>query len=491
VTFQEVGSYDEANVIWWQLPSSYIIGFSGMHDVPDGTYNPMYGYFANDIPSFQGGNMYAGGYGFMIVCHEFGHMLGLAHPHDGGGEGDATTFPGVTPDATRDVGDHALNQGIWTTMSYNAGWNQIRSGTRAFGWQSGPMAFDIAALQILYGANMTYNTGNDTYVLPSGTQTFTAWSCIWDAGGIDTISAANLAGNCVFNLNDAPLTGANAGGYVSWMLGIPGGFTIANKAEIENAIGGNGNDRITGNELSNELSGGLGKDTLDGGAGADNLNGGGGNDLYLMDDIGDQVAESDGSKAGGIDLVQSSASIKLGDNIENVILVGTGDANMTGNGLANILMGNSGNNILDGGAGADQMSGGKGNDLYFQDNANDKVSEAGGDCIDELRKNQTLAGALSGIEHYSFLGAAAVDFLADGTANRVSGTKASDKIDGAGGDDSLTGNGGNDTLTGGAGADSLNGGAGADSLIGAELLVATLASPADPISVGADIIVGS
>lgn len=50
------------------------------------------------------------------------------------------------------------------------------------------MAFDIAAIQYMYGANTTFNTGNTTYSLLT-----THYECIWDAGGNDTLSAAGLA----------------------------------------------------------------------------------------------------------------------------------------------------------------------------------------------------------------------------------------------------------------------------------------------------------
>ena len=192
-----------------------------------------------------------------------------------------------------DTGEFGLNQGIWTVMSYNFGWRTVPSSSYAFGWEGTPMAFDVAALQELYGANLTYNTGDNVYHLPGVNAAGTFWSCIWDAGGIDTISADGLAGNCFINLNDAPLTGENAGGYVSWMAGIRGGFTIAHDVldgsvvvnVIENAIGGKGNDKLIGNEFDNQLSGGLGKDTMVGGDGSDTMIGGRGNDLYVVDDL--------------------------------------------------------------------------------------------------------------------------------------------------------------------------------------------------------------
>ncbi|MEY9324248.1 Ca2+-binding RTX toxin-like protein [Sinorhizobium fredii] len=51
--------------------------------------------------------------------------------------------------------------------------------------------------------------------------------------------------------------------------------------------------------------------------------------------------------------------------VENLTLLGTGNTNATGNGLANTLIGNSGNNILNGGAGNDKLTGGLGNDTFF------------------------------------------------------------------------------------------------------------------------------
>ena len=270
-------------------------GSLGTHDVPDGTWDVAYGYFNAGHPSWTQSGLQQGGYGFVTILHELGHGLGLAHPHDGGSESDATLFPGVGDPF--DTGDFGQNQGIWTVMSYNDGWRTVPGNSRAYGWEGTPMALDIAALQAIYGANTTYRTGDDTYSLPGNNASGTFWSCIWDAGGIDTISAAGLGGNCNINLNDASLNGSNAGGYVSWMAGIRGGVTIANNVVIENAIGGNGNDQVVGNEFANALSGGLGRDTLVGGEGTDTLTGGRGNDLYVIDDLVDSLIESKAAKS--------------------------------------------------------------------------------------------------------------------------------------------------------------------------------------------------
>jgi len=44
----------------------------------------------------------------------------------------------------------------------------INGGASAdnYGLIAGPMAFDIATVQYLYGANTGQNTGNNTYILP-------------------------------------------------------------------------------------------------------------------------------------------------------------------------------------------------------------------------------------------------------------------------------------------------------------------------------------
>lgn len=181
IDFQEVGSINQADIAWWLVPGSYLNGSLGRHEVPDGPSDPVNGWYNVDQPSWSQIGLQQGGYGFVTILHELGHGLGLAHPHDGGSEFDATIFPGV--DHPFDIGEFGLNQGIWTVMSYNDGWRTLPGNSRAYGWEGTPMAFDIAALQTLYGANMSYHTGSDSYFLPGANAPGSFWSCIWDAGG--------------------------------------------------------------------------------------------------------------------------------------------------------------------------------------------------------------------------------------------------------------------------------------------------------------------
>ena len=182
VTFGEATSATDANLVWWQksVDSAY-----GVHEIPS---SQSWGFFNYKItPSW--GAFDVGGHGRKTIIHELGHALGLAHPHDGGTRADATTFPGVALDAADDFGTGKMNQTIWTVMSYNDG-RDPDPVTDIYGNQGGLGALDIAALQKLYGANMETATGDDVYRLPGSNRTGTGWSCIWDAGGTDTISAA-------------------------------------------------------------------------------------------------------------------------------------------------------------------------------------------------------------------------------------------------------------------------------------------------------------
>lgn len=337
-----------------------------------------------------------GGYSYYTFVHEIGHALGLAHPHDNGGT--SSIFPGV--DYSGDFGDYALNQFVTTVMSYVDIQSPYSPGYETnWGYAAGPMAFDIAAIQHIYGINKTYNTGNNVYLLPTFNGVGTYWSCIWDAGGTDTISGQGATNSVIIDLNNATLANNDpgAGGFLSRVVGIKGGFTIANSkggiSVIENAIGGNFNDTLIGNEYNNYLSGeggndlidgragndnlvgGAGNDTLYGGAGNDTLNGGTGNNTLYGGTGNDRyIFNSDNNITiteyanEGIDTVESAYTFNLGAAfVENLILTGTSAINGTGNNLNNTITGNVANNQLNGGAGNDTLYGGAGNDSLVGD----------------------------------------------------------------------------------------------------------------------------
>jgi len=247
------------------------------------------------------------------------------------------------------------------------------------------------------------------------------------------------------------------------------------------AINGSGNalaNTLTGNEFDNTLSGGNGNDTLYGGAGnddlrgdagADSMSGGAGNDTYGVGSSGDLVIEKPG---GGTDTALSRITYTLTTDVENLTLLGTGNINGTGNGLANLLIGNAGNNVLDGGKGIDRMLGGAGDDTYRVDDAKDQVYEtvkitggadAGGTdtVISTVSYNFSTAGRKF-VENLVLGGTAAIDGSGNALGNRIDGNDSTNVLSGNDGSDQLFGRGGKDTLKGGAGDDALVGGTGND-----------------------------
>ena len=320
LTFTEVGNSAAADLNLVTLPNA---SFLGEMFPPGDTNQAGYGYFKNTDTTWTNG-LDQGGDGFVTIIHELGHGLGLAHPHDHGGT--SGVFPGVS--RASDLGDYDLNQGVYTMMSYNDGWRTNPHGpppSVQYGYEGTPMAIDIAVLQSKYGANMTYHTGDNTYYLPTLNGAGAFYSCIWDAGGTDTIAYTG-SGPAVIDLRAATLNvEPGGGGFLSYAKGIYGGFTIANGVTIENASGGSGDDFMHGNGVGNLMLGHGGVDIIKGGSGADTLKGGSGNDTLQ------------------------------GGSRNDLLFGGKG---------SDVLNGQGGNDTLYGNQGRDNLTGGPGHDNF-------------------------------------------------------------------------------------------------------------------------------
>lgn len=239
----------------------------------------------------EGGNggLEQGGYGFVTMIHEFGHAFGLAHPHDTGG--GSTVMPGVTG-PFGSYGDAGLNQGVFTTMSYNDGWRTGAGESPSFryGYQGTMMALDVALLQLKYGADTTFHAHNDIYKLSSSNGPGTFYSSIWDTGGRDKIAYGG-AKDSFIDLRAATIDySSSGGGNLSIVYSgdrsapiIFGGFTIARGVYIENGRGGKGDDWVIGNNLKNNLIGGDGNDSIASGGGRDVMTGGAGQNIFYFD----------------------------------------------------------------------------------------------------------------------------------------------------------------------------------------------------------------
>jgi Ca2+-binding RTX toxin-like protein len=331
----------------------------------------------------------------------------------------------------------------------SGGGNEVTDGTNTLNWSSDVIENAIGG----YGNDtITGNTadnqltggfgddsldggaGNDTYQFSAGwgLDTITA-----DTSGTDTVDFTGTTAALTIQLtssgSDEVTDGANT---VNWSSDV-----------IENAMGGSGNDTVTGNSAANRLTGAGGNDTLDGGSGADTLLGGTGNDIYTVDNVGDVVTEN---AAEGTDLVQSSVTYTLSSDVENLTLTGSSNINGTGNTSDNILIGNTGNNTLDGNSG---------NDTYILANSwgIDSIADsAGTDTLD-------LSGTTTNLTVNLVSGAG--DEVTDGTNTVNWSSDAIENLMGGSGNDSITGNSSANRLTGGSGNDTLTGGAGNDTYI--------------------------
>ena len=161
--------------------------------------------------------------------------------------------------------------------------------------------FDIEALQNLYGANTTFNIGDNQYgnFFSGSAPHFinnneSHQTTLYDAGGNDTLN---------YTLHVADETIDLRQGQFSSINGVPQSLRLSYGTVIENARGGSGDDNIRGNETANFLIGNQGDDTLRGGGGNDVLRGGEGDDTFVWS-LGDGRDLIQEQGAGGLDTLQ-------------------------------------------------------------------------------------------------------------------------------------------------------------------------------------------
>ncbi|WP_183142275.1 calcium-binding protein [Pseudomonas cichorii] len=219
----------------------------------------------------------------------------------------------------------------------------------------------------------------------------------------------------------------------------------ANQLSAANFIFGQGAAQpkvlLSGTAANDLLIGDAGGNTLDGGAGADTLEGRTGDDTYIVDNAGDVIKEVVG---GGYDLVKSSVSHTLANEVESLQLLGNAAINGTGNGLANRLVGNSADNVLDGAGGSDVLIGGLGNDTYVVDDGSDRIVESQGEGTDTVNASVSFTLA-SNLENLNLTGTANINATGNSVDNILRGNIADNRLDGAQGADLMIGGLGNDT----------------------------------------------
>ncbi|MFM7712531.1 MAG: Calx-beta domain-containing protein, partial [Microcystis sp.] len=154
----------------------------------------------------------------------------------------------------------------------------------------------------------------------------------------------------------------------------------------------------TGTIQNDDFIGTSGPDTLVGTSGADAMTGLAGNDTYTVNNAGDLVIEALNQ---GTDTVRASLSYTLPNNVENLLLTGSGNLNGAGNGLNNQITGNSGNNSLNGAAGIDTLIGGTGNDSLNGAAGIDTLTGGLGADIFIFQFSQSTAAALDRVTDFA------------------------------------------------------------------------------------------
>jgi Ca2+-binding RTX toxin-like protein len=274
---------------------------------------------------------------------------------------------------------------------------------------------------------------------------------IFAGGGNDSVSGLDGNDNLYGEAGNDTLKGGAGNDYINGgsnndkLYGELGDDTLDGLSGNDRLYGSDGDDKLWGGDGNDSLDGGNGNDTLSGDAGRDTLAGGAGDDrYYILYDTTDIISESSNQ---GIDTVISSFSFTLGNNLENLTLIGTTAINGTGNALNNFIVGNEGSNSLSGGDGNDvlQDGGGAANDTLRGGNGDDTLASYGGnDLLYGDAGNDSLSSYNSS-GNVTLDGGAGNDSLEGGIGN--------DSILGGSGDDTLDGEVGNDTLKGGTGND--------------------------------------
>jgi Ca2+-binding RTX toxin-like protein len=321
----------------------------------------------------------------------------------------------------------------------------------------GPGANTLDVSRFAGGATLSGGGGDDLLIGGPGDDTF-----LFDADevlGTDTVTGGGGTDTLDFSATTAALV-VDLGRTGTAQTVVAGRLAlILTGIDIENIIGGAGDDILTGNALANRLTGGPGSNILAGRAGDDiyayatdlpHATAPGGRDV-IIEDPGEGTDTIDFSATRtlpvaldlavtGIQRVNAHLRLEVRDSAfgpgEIEILIG-GDQNDTlaGNDFANTLVGGPGDDHLYGGGGDDILDGGPGNNFLDGGPGIDTLAASADTdftLTDTSLEWNGRTDALAGIEHATLNGG--------GRINRftIAGWTGTLAIDGGGGFDILS-----------------------------------------------------
>ncbi len=286
----------------------------------------------NIEPGWSGGSSDIGGYTYQTILHEVLHTLGLGHSGPYNYDGSPTYETLYVTDSDQALANRSniyLNDSWQQTIMSYFDQDENTSVDADFGYTLTPMAADLRALQSYYSnsaffSNTTY--GFNTNIKSEDSEVLARLSefadtmafCIFDSGGNDTLDFSGFSADQTIDLTVAD--GASTTGTISDIGGMRGNMTLSVGTVIENAVGGAGNDTITGNDSNNTLTGNDGNDRFLGKGGADRIEGGNGTDTVVYDGVRADYVQ-DLQVDGSILLTKSDGSLDLLLGIERLDLI--------------------------------------------------------------------------------------------------------------------------------------------------------------------------
>lgn len=288
------------------------------------------------------------------------------------------------------------------------------------------------------------------------------------SGGYDTLDGGDGSNWAKFATRGAVTVNLGA---TESQLSIPngtagGGQVLVGGADtgmilrrIQNLIGSDGVDHLTGDSHDNIIEGGKGNDVL---------NGGGSTDPGGIGDTVSYAGVKTLSGGYGVAVNLSDASVMYSANNYFTGSVTAWDSSIAANqakgeesgtdSLSNFrnILGTTGNDFMVGKAGVKNIFFSNGGEDTIIGQAEDQVSFAGQDGNLTLNLNSLGNLKVYGINEIAGATGFTNKITGNSDANRLVGGDKNDTLDGAAGNDTLVGGKGDNTLTGGEGVDTLD-----------------------------------